>query len=35
MSVCPDVSHQRKPSGSNKSSEMTSYTRVPLKHLNN
>lgn len=35
MSVCPDISHQRTASGSNKSSERTSYTHVPLKHRSN
>lgn len=33
MSVCLDIYHQRKPSGSNKSFERTSYTHAPLKHL--
>lgn len=35
MSVCPDIHHQRKPSGSNKSSERISYTHASLKHSSN
>lgn len=35
MSVCPDIAHQGKPSGSNASSERTSYTHATLKYLSN
>lgn len=33
MSVYPDISHHRKPSGGSKSSEKTSYIDALSKHL--